>query len=329
MEHATTTNSGNSGSSGNAGNLGNSSDLGDSCILISGGTGLVGRRLLGNLTGPVCVLSRQPPATAEPSGTLRYLQWNAATTLSAADLGPVRAVIHLAGDPVAEGRWTPEKKQRIRDSRVIGTRSLVNSLGKLPTPPEVLISASAVGYYGHRPGELLSETALAGRGFLPEVCEEWEAEAEAARRFGIRVCRIRIGIVLDPNGGALGKMLPIFRQGLGGPLGWGRQHFPWIHAADLVGIIEHCLANRSLAGAVNAVAPTATTNRQFTKALSSAVHRPAWLPAPKFGLRLLFGEFGNSLFDDQRVVPQVALDSGYVFRFPSIQEALQDLLPNG
>ncbi|MBL8856359.1 MAG: TIGR01777 family oxidoreductase [Planctomycetaceae bacterium] len=300
-------------------------------ILISGGTGLVGRRLLAKLSGPVCVLTRQPPL-AKPPGqpeSVRYLTWNAASILPAADLGSIRAAIHLAGDPVAEGRWTPEKKQRIRDSRVIGTRSLVKSLGQLPTPPEVLISASAVGFYGHRPGETLTETSAVGSGFLPEVCAEWEAAAEAATQYGIRVCRIRIGIVLDPNGGALGKMLPIFRWGLGGPLGLGLQYFPWIHAADLVGLIEHCLANRSVSGPINAVAPTATTNWQWTRALARAVGRPAWIPAPKFGLRLAFGEFGKSLFDNQKVEPRVALDSGYQFQFPTVRQALEDLLPNG
>jgi uncharacterized protein (TIGR01777 family) len=235
----------------------------------------------------------------------------------------------LAGDPVAEGRWTTEKKQRIRDSRVIGTRCLVKSLGQLASPPEVLISASAVGFYGHRPGETLTEASLVGQGFLPEVCAEWEAEADAARKFGIRVCRIRIGIVLDPDGGALGKMLPIFRQGLGGPLGLGRQYFPWVHAADLIGLIEYALVNTSLEGPINAVAPTATTNWQLTRALARAVHRPAWIPAPKFGLRLMFGEFGKSLFDDQRVTPRVALESGYSFQFSTIEAALQDLLPHG
>ncbi|MDP1561879.1 MAG: TIGR01777 family oxidoreductase [Pirellulaceae bacterium] len=304
---------------------------GQPSILVTGGTGLVGRRLVARRQEPVCVLTRQPPAaTAEGRHqSVRYLTWNAASLLPAAELGSIRAAIHLAGDPVAEGRWTIEKKQRIRDSRVVGTRALVKSLGQLATPPEVLISASAVGYYGHRPGETLTETSSCGTGFLPEVCAEWEAEAEAAARYGIRVCRIRIGIVLDPHGGALGKMLPIFRWGLGGPLGFGFQYFPWIHAADLVGLIEHCLAVSSISGPVNAVAPTATTNWQWTRALARAVRRPALIPAPKFGLRLAFGEFGKSLFDNQRVEPRVAIESGYKFQFPTIREALEDLLPNG
>jgi hypothetical protein len=305
----------------------------EACILISGGTGLVGRRLIGQLSGPVCLLSRRAPdqaAAALPSpgnaAAVRTLQWDAASPISPQALGPVRAVVHLAGDPVAEGRWTTEKKQRIRDSRVIGTRCLVKSLLQLPQPPEVLVAASAVGYYGHRPGEDLTESSPAGSGFLPEVCQEWEAEAEAASAAGIRVCRLRIGIVLDPNGGALGKMLPIFRSGLGGPLGSGRQYFPWIHASDLVGLIRHCLHTPNLSGAINAVAPTPTTNGQFTQALARVVRRPALFPAPKFGLRLVFGEFANSLFDDQKVLPQVALNSGYTFRFKTCAEALQDLL---
>lgn len=303
------------------------------CILISGGTGLVGRRLISQLTGPVCLLSRRAPdqaaAAASPASgaaIVRTLQWDAASPIPPQALGPVKAVVHLAGDPVAEGRWTTEKKQRIRDSRVIGTRCLVKSLLQLPQPPEVLVAASAVGFYGHRPGEDLTESSPVGSGFLPEVCQEWEAEAAAATAGGIRVCRLRIGIVLDPNGGALGKMLPIFRSGLGGPLGSGRQYFPWIHADDLVGLIQHCLQTPNLSGAVNAVAPTPTTNGQFTQALGRAVRRPALFPAPKFGLRWVFGEFANSLFDDQKVIPQVALNSGYNFRFKTCSEALQDLL---
>ncbi|MBL8892606.1 MAG: TIGR01777 family oxidoreductase [Planctomycetaceae bacterium] len=301
-------------------------------ILVTGGTGLVGRRLLNSLLGPVCVLSRKPPINEEgavSNAKVRYLRWNAASIIPPVDLGLVRAAIHLAGDPVAEGRWNIEKKQRIRDSRVIGTRCLVKSLAQLPTPPEVLISASAVGYYGNRPGETLTEASTVGQGFLPEVCAEWEAEAEAAQKFGIRVCRIRIGIVLDPNGGALGKMLPIFRMGLGGPLGFGRQHFPWIHAADLVGLIRHCLEHENVTGPINAVAPTPTTNWTMTRALARAVGRPAVIPAPKFGLQLLFGEFGKSLFDDQLVQPRVAIESGYSFQYTTIEAALQDLLPNG
>jgi len=303
------------------------------CILISGGTGLVGRRLIGQLAGPVCLLSRRAAdkaaeAVPEADGAtrLRVLQWDAASLLSPQVLGPVQAVVHLAGDPVAEGRWTTEKKQRIRDSRVIGTRSLVKSLLQLPQPPEVLVAASAVGFYGHRPGEELTEASSAGSGFLPEVCQEWEAEARAAEAGGIRVIRLRIGIVLDPQGGALGKMLPIFRSGLGGPLGSGRQYFPWIHADDLVGLIQFCLRHSAISGAVNAVAPTPTTNGQFTQALARVVQRPAFFPAPKFGLRLVFGEFANSLFDDQRVIPQVALNSGYPFQFKSCEEALRNLL---
>lgn len=301
-------------------------------ILVTGGTGLVGRRLLSSLPGPFCVLSRNPPPNGQGSSinaAVRYLRWNAASMIPPDDLGSIRAAIHLAGDPVGEGRWTAEKKQRIRDSRIIGTRCLVKSLAQLPNPPEVLISASAVGYYGNRPGEKLTEASSVGQGFLPEVCAEWEAEAEAAQKFGIRVCRVRIGIVLDPNGGALGKMLPIFRMGLGGPLGFGRQYFPWIHAADLVGLIRHCLEHRNIAGPINAVAPTATTNWTLTRTLARVVGRPALIPAPKFGLQLLFGEFGKSLFDSQLIQPRVALDSGYKFQFSTIDAALQDLLPNG
>jgi uncharacterized protein (TIGR01777 family) len=294
--------------------------------VVTGGTGLVGRRLVERLSGPVCVLSRRPPEQPAAGGSIEYLQWDAASLLSAAALGSVRAVVNLAGDPVAEGRWTTEKKQRIRDSRVIGTRCLVKSLGQLPTPPEVLVSASAVGFYGHRPGETLTEASGPGEGFLPEVCCEWEAEARAAEALGIRVCLLRIGIVLDPAGGALGKMLPIFRWGLGGKLGSGRQYFPWIHAADLVGLILHCLHTPTISGPINAVAPTPTTNAEFTRALARVVGRPAFLPAPKFGLQMAFGEFGKSLFDNQRIEAKVAVSSGYSFQYSTVDAALQDLI---
>lgn len=312
-------------------------------ILISGGTGLVGGSLIARLLDDkkistqetvdrdkplITVLTRSPDRHRGNSSqeNVSYLRWDSDQILTPESLQGTTAVIHLAGDPIAEGRWNTEKKQRIRDSRVIGTRCLVKSLAAMKQPPEVLISASAVGFYGHRPGESLTENSSAGSGFLPEVCQEWEAEAEAATRYGIRVCRIRIGIVMDSAGGALEKMLPFFKLGIGGTLGSGRQFFPWIHVNDLIGLLLSCMRDRQISGAVNAVAPTPTTNKMFTKALGQVLRRPTLLPVPKFGLKLLYGDFADSLFDSQQVLPQVALDAGYSFEFPEIQAALADLL---
>ncbi len=308
-------------------------------MFVTGGTGLVGTRLLQKCTGQVIVATRRPermasertartPA-AESGLEIRALKWDAASIIPAHELEGVDAVVHLAGDSVAEGRWNAEKKQRIRDSRVLGTRCLVKSLAGMARPPKVLVSASAVGYYGHRPREILTETSKPGNGFLPEVCQEWEAEAKAAMTHGIRVCCLRTGIVLDTQGGALATMLPIYRWGLGGPMGSGGQYFPWIHLEDLVRMIGHCLDSPTISGPVNAVAPTAITQRQFASALGKSLGRPAFLPAPKFGLRLLLGEFANSLFDSQHVSPKVALDSGFTFRYGTIDAALDELLGSG
>jgi len=298
----------------------------NSCIAITGGTGLVGGKLVSTLPRPL-VLTRSPEKyNKQPGSEVRYLKWDSNQILESQDLEGVTGVIHLAGDPIAQGRWNTIKKQKIRDSRVIGTRCLVKSLAAMKQKPSVLVSASAVGFYGDRPGDVLDENSQPGVGFLPEVCQEWEAEALAARELGIRVCLVRIGIVMDTSGGALQQMLPFFKLGLGGPLGLGRQYFPWVHVDDLVGIIHHCLSNQTVSGPINAVAPQATTNWQFTKSLGKVLHRPTLLPIPKFGLKLLYGEFADNLFDWQQVVPKVAQDSGYQFQFPGIDDTLQDLL---
>lgn len=293
-------------------------------IVVTGGTGFVGRRLLPHLDQPL-VLTRSPEKhMADPNA--KYAYWNSDTILDPETLVGCQGVVHLAGEPIAEGRWTTERKQRIRDSRVIGTRCLVKSLAKMDKRPEVLVAASAVGYYGNRPGEDLTEDSEPGEGFLSDVCEEWEAEAAEAEHLGIRVCRVRLGIVLEPSAGALEKMLPFFKMGVAGPLGSGRQYFPWVHVDDIVGILLHCLQNRHIQGAVNAVAPESLSNLKFTRKLGKALRRPTLLPVPKFGLKLLYGEFADSLFDDQKVVPQALQQSGYRFKFPNLDTALKDLL---
>ncbi|MGH9832949.1 MAG: TIGR01777 family oxidoreductase, partial [Blastocatellia bacterium] len=237
----------------------------------------------------------------------------------------VEAVIHLAGEPVA-ARWTDERKRRIRDSRVIGTRNLVAGMKALRKAPESLIASSAVGFYGDRGEEVLNESSPAGSGFLSEVCLEWEAEAARAREFGVRVAHARIGVVLSPEGGALEKMLTPFKLGLGGRLGEGRQWFPWIHLDDIVGILRHALMKPAINGAINGVAPGIVTNEEFTRELAGALNRPVFFPVPEFALRILMGEMAEVALASQRVVPQVALDTGYQFRYPNLRPALDALL---
>jgi uncharacterized protein (TIGR01777 family) len=237
----------------------------------------------------------------------------------------IDVIFHLAGEPIADGRWTKARKQRICDSRVIGTKHLVDGLAKLDRRPPVLISSSAVGYYGSRGDELLTESSAPGDDFLADVCVAWEKAAIEAERLGMRVVLSRTGVVLGP-GGALKKMLVPFKLGLGGRLGSGRQYMPWIHLDDLVGLMLFAAEQQANRGPMNAVAPTPITNREFTRALAHALHRPAILPAPYFGMRLLFGEFASILFASQRVLPDVATKQGYKFQYPEINTALAEIL---
>jgi hypothetical protein len=238
----------------------------------------------------------------------------------------VEVVFNLAGEPVAEGRWTADKKRRIRDSRVLGTRNLVAGLAALEKRPRVLVSVSAVGYYGDRGDEELVETSAAGRGFLAEVCADWEREALSAAELGIRVVCVRMGIVLARDGGALAKMLTTFRLGAGGKLGDGRQWMPWIHLDDVIGILLHASQDVRIQGAINAVGPRPVTNADFTRALGKAVHRPTFLTVPRTALRLAFGEMGHILTDSQRVLPQVAEQTGYAFQHVDLGGALKAAL---
>jgi len=289
--------------------------------LVTGATGFIGRRLVARLGDPV-VLSRAPDAARRALGGVRALAWDPeAGPPPAAAFDGVDAVFHLAGEPVAGGRWTADRKARIRSSRERGTRNLVAGMRAAGRQPAVLVSASAVGYYGDRGDRELDESAPPGDGFLADVCRAWEAEAAAAREAGIRVASVRIGIVLGEDGGALGRLLPLFRAGLGGTLGSGRQWMPWVHADDVVGLMLHAAA--ALDGPVNAVAPGIVTNREFTRALAAALGRPAFLPVPSLALRVALGEFGASLVHSQRVVPAVALASGYAFARPSLRDALE------
>jgi uncharacterized protein (TIGR01777 family) len=269
------------------------------------------------------VLTRFPQP---PQAGIRYFEWNAINLpVPAESVEGANAVIHLAGEPVFQ-RWTTEAKQRIRDSRVNGTRRLVEALSTASPRPEVLISASAIGFYGDRGDHVLTEASRPGKGFLPEVSVEWEQAAELAEALGIRVVRLRIGIVLAPGGGALKQMLTPFRLGVGGRLGSGKQWMSWIHLEDLIGLMLFAAANPSVSGAFNATAPEPVRNSEFTQLLARTLRRPAVLPVPRFGLRLMFGEFAASLTESQRVLPKGAETAGYRFAFPNLSGALEDLL---
>jgi uncharacterized protein len=297
--------------------------------LVTGATGFVGRRLLAKLQRPI-VLSRDATKAAkklEQFGANVYAWDPQGGSPPEAAFDGVEAVIHLAGDPVAEGRWNAKKKARIRDSRVLGTRNLVAGLRKLRAKPKVLVSASAVGIYGSRGSEELTETSPPASDFLANVCTEWEREAVTAREFGIRVVPIRIGIVLGEKGGALGKMLTPFKLGLGSPLGSGQQYMPWIHIGDLVEMLLFAARESAVTTPLNGVAPHPVTNREFTKTLGRVLGRPTFFPpVPGFMLKLMLGEFADVLLGSQRVLPRAALAAGFPFQFAELEPALRNVL---
>ena len=295
-------------------------------IAVTGSHGLVGTALVPFLSSgghEVIRLVRTPEPSQEPT-----VMWDpAAGRIDAAALDGLEGVVHLAGESIAVGRWTPERKRAIRDSRVVGTRLLCEALAHLVRPPTVLVSASAIGYYGDRRQETLTERSAAGHGFLADVCEAWERATAAATARGIRVVNLRFGIILTPDGGALAKMLPLFRLGLGGTLGDGAQRMSWIALDDVLGAIHHALTADQLRGPVNAVSPNPVTNREFTTVLGRVLGRPTMLPAPAFMLRLLFGEFADEgLLSSAQVLPGALSETGYAFRYPVLDAALAHLL---
>ena len=293
-------------------------------VLVGGCGGLVGGALIDYLAASdneIVRLSRSPGPAGQPT-----VVWDPAQgVLPAADLEGPDAVVHLAGESIV-GRWTAAKKALIRSSRVDGTRLLSESLANLAQPPKVLVCASAVGYYGDCGDQVCTEKAPVGQDFLADVAAAWEGAAAPAREAGIRVVHLRMGVVLSPRGGALAKMMLPFGLGLGGRVGSGRQYMSWVTLDDLVRMIDHVL-RQNMHGAVNAVAPESVTNREFTVALGRAMRRPTLLPLPKFVVKLLFGEMGESLLlSSTRVDPLALRASGYVFRHPKVAEALVDLL---
>ena len=294
-------------------------------ILVTGASGLIGTALTSSLTASGHEVTRLARGQSNPGE--KAVRWDPmAGTIEASALEGIDAVVHLAGENIAE-RWTAAKKVRIRDSRVKGTQLLCETLARLSSPPKVLVSASAVGYYGDRGEEILTEDSPPGRGFLAEVSRAWEAATEPARQHGIRVVQLRQGVVLSVAGGALAKMLPAFRLGLGGVLGSGQQYMSWIAIDDAVGAMQHAIVTDTLQGPANAVAPRAVTNQEFTKTLGRVLRRPTAIPLPAFAARLMFGEMADELLlASARVQPTKLLASGYQFRYPELENALGHVL---
>jgi len=300
-------------------------------ILITGSTGLVGTALTQDLQRAghtVCRLIR-PGASSQSIGTSQGfdVNWNPATgELGGAAVG-ADAVVNLAGASIADGRWTPQRKQLLRASRVDTTRALVQALAKMSARPRVLVSASATGYYGNRGDETLTESSQPGNDFLSEIAKEWESEAIKAEALGIRVVRARFGVVLSKNGGALPQMIRPFQFGVGGKIATGKQWMSWITLDDAIVILRLALENANITGALNVVSPQPVTNEQFTKILAAALHRPALFPAPAFALRLLLGEMADALLlSSQRVLPAQLQKLNYQFQHPDLATALAAIL---
>jgi uncharacterized protein (TIGR01777 family) len=300
-------------------------------IVVTGGTGFIGRALACTLSADghhVTVLSRnRREAVLVLTPDVRIEPWDGQTrgTWERA-LDEADAVVNLAGSSIAEARWTPDRKRALVESRVGTTRLLVQALARVAARPPTLINASAIGFYGPRDATPVDESTPAGSGFLADLCVAWEREARQAEALGMRMVQLRIGMVLEKDGGALPRMLPPFRAFLGGPISPGHQWMSWIHRQDLIGLIRWILTHPSISGPVNAVAPSAVTMREFCHLLGQVLHRPSWLPVPELALRVALGELGTLLTTGQRVEPRVALRSGYAFRFPTLKPALQDIL---
>lgn len=295
-------------------------------VAVTGSSGLIGRALVPALEEHGHDVRRLVRRAPSGRGEVR---WDpAAVTIDEAGLAGVDAAVHLAGEGIAEKRWTEEQKRKILDSRVQGTSLLAGTLAGLDPKPKVLLSGSAVGWYGDGGDEVLTEATPKGQGFLPDLVAQWEASAQPAVDAGIRTVFLRTGIVLSPDGGSLGKQLPLFKLGLGGPVGDDKAWWPWIAIDDWVAAALHLLAADDVAGPVNLTAPNPARNREIAKAVGKALHRPAFLPVPKLGPRLLLGkELADALLgNSQRVVPERLLASGYEFRHPDVEGALRSML---
>jgi uncharacterized protein len=293
-------------------------------ILITGASGLIGEALQKSFAAKgyeMLLATRHKPENPN------QIYWNIESGFRAEDLPrleSVDAVVHLAGETIT-GRWSDEKKKKIRDSRVFGTRNLVETFSKLENKPKVFVSASAIGFYGDRSDEILTETSAVGDTFLAKVCQEWEAEARRAEDSGIRTALLRTGIVLSKDGGALAQMLTPFKFALGGVIGSGKQWMSWISLEDIVAIYNAAIENENIRGAINSVAPNAVTNEEFTKTLGEVVSRPTFLPLPTFAVNLVFGEMGDALLlDSTHVVPKRLENANFEFKHTNLKQALED-----
>ena len=295
-------------------------------VLVAGGTGFIGAALCRRLAARghrVVILTRRPDPPPQSNG-LPVVSWGASRWQQL--LEECDGLVNLAGESITGKRWSTRQKLLIRESRVETTRRLVSAVAVLPKKPGVLVNASAVGFYGPREDEELDEADAPGHGFLAELCQAWEHEACRAEPLGVRVVRLRIGIVLGLGGGALSKMVPPFRAFLGGPLGSGRQWMSWIHLDDVAGLIEWALTHAEVSGAVNATAPHPVTMHELSQTLGRVLHRPSVAPIPGVVLRLALGEMADMLLTGQRVLPKRAVAQGYAFRYPLLQQALEDCL---
>lgn len=295
-------------------------------ILITGSSGFIGSELLAYLRGRGHEVRRLVRKEAQLKDDC--ILWDPQHhELNPADFEGFDVVINLAGENIMGGRWTPEKKRKIKESRVMGTRILCELISRLQYPPRLLISASAIGFYGNRGDEIVSEDSPPGDGFLAEVCQKWENATEPAEKKGIQVVKLRIGIVLSSKGGALGKMLTPFKLGLGGTIGSGRQWTSWISMDDLMGIFLHIIGHSEIQGPVNAVTPNPVTNRVMTKVLGRALYRPTIFPIPSFVVRLIFGEMADEMFlSSTRAAPNILVQTGYSFLYPDLKGAINHII---
>ncbi len=299
-------------------------------VIVSGGSGLIGRALVAGLAADghqATVLSRNPDRLRDLPAGVTAAGWDARSAEALTPLvAGADAVVHLAGEGIADGRWSDERKRRIRDSRVDSSAAVAAAIAAAEPRPAALLQASAVGYYGARGDEELTEESSSGGDFLAEICREWEAASAAVEEHGVRRAVLRTGVVLSREGGALPKMLLPFRLFAGGPAGSGRQYMPWIHLADEVGAIRFLLETPEAAGPFNLTAPAPVTNRQFSTVLGRVLGRPSFMPAPAFALKLALGEMSKIVLEGQRALPRRLEEAGFPFRFPDLETALRDLL---
>lgn len=291
-------------------------------VLITGASGLVGTALQSAFAEKgyeMLLASRSEPTTAND------IRWTVENGFSEPErLEGIDAVVHLAGESVSGLRWTDDKKKAIRDSRVLGTRNLVDAISRLNDKPKVLVAASAIGFYGERGDEEVNESSAAGHGFLADVAKEWEGEARRAEDAGIRTVLLRTGIVLSKDGGALGTMLTPFKMGVGGVVGSGKQWMSWISLDDHVAVINFVIENENIRGAVNAVSPDPVTNEEFTKTMGDVLYRPTFIPLPEFVVSMLMGEMGDALLlTSTKVMPKRLLDGGFEFKYAALKSALE------